>query len=289
MGLFPGVNWQDLQKQKTTTATADTAALPPIEDIGAPASADFPVTLPPETVTPPPTTATADTAALPPIEDIGAPASADFPVTPPPPPPGEVPPEAVLPPGADPNDQLYQDLMASHKESWQNQEDIARAQAARGQRRAAEMAAGMGAATGGGTFASGQAQAGLKGQELMMNARRQHDIRGLELQMTNLVNKLKVAEAAEDRVLTEKIQNMINETALLIESMRHPPAVDPESGAGGGGGAGSFGDWSTGDTVKKSAILELLIGSAGGVGVGSTIGALGSKGKDVWDKIKFWD
>lgn len=156
---------------------------------------------------------------------------------------GSLPPADIEPPGAtsatqtqtDPYDQMYQDLLAKHEAGWQNQEDLARAEAASQQRRAAEMSAGMGAAAGGGTFASGMAQAGLKGQETMMRARQEHEVRGLELRMTHLLNQLKVAEAQKDRDSQANIQSQINNMALLIEQIRAGAYPDniPEPGEEG--------------------------------------------------------
>jgi hypothetical protein len=58
-----------------------------------------------------------------------------------------------------------------------------------------------------------------------------------------LINQLKVAEAAKDRDLQERIQTLINNTAIDIERLRQglPPIIDDEGGGGGGGGSGGGG------------------------------------------------
>jgi hypothetical protein len=83
--------------------------------------------------------------------------------------------------------QMFDDLLASHDDSWAGIEQSMQGSQAALQRRNAAIQAAMGRSIGGG-FAAGSAQAALQGASMLMNARNTHEAQRRQL-MSDWLNK----------------------------------------------------------------------------------------------------
>jgi len=122
-------------------------------------------------------------------------------------------------------DALYADIMKSHQGAWGGIESGVAANQAQMQRRSAAMSAAMGRSVGGG-FASGMAQAGVTGQQNLMNARLQHEQQGRNLQLDWLDKQIRRRERDED--LEAEAARTENDV---------PGSELPAAGSSGGGSA----------------------------------------------------
>jgi hypothetical protein len=173
--------------------------------------------------------------------------------------------EGANTPGAGTTVSPWEDLLAEHDAGWADKESMAQAQGALEKRRSAEMAAGLGAAASGGTSAMAQAQAGLLGQQHMMEAKGKHDQQRTEMRLAWLQQMYDQAEREKDRDQMEKLQNMINTTQMNMMAMSSGGIPSAPGGDRPSGSAGM--------NIPPGATMTSLgdaVGSGGGGGSGGS-------------------
>jgi hypothetical protein len=166
--------------------------------------------------------------------------------------------------GQTPED-IWAEIMEDYNQGLPEQYRQADIAAGTQARRASEMASQMAGGGAGGAFQSGQAQAGLYGQQLRMDAARKHQQRGLEMKMAWLEMAIKRAEAQNNRELAEKLESMRQDTAVQLAEAGYDPGLFDE--AGGGGGGGQWGplttDWWTGENSAYGKTVGKLTSALG--------------------------
>jgi hypothetical protein len=101
-------------------------------------------------------------------------------------------------------------------------------------RRASELGQSMGGI--GGDWFAGQAQAGLAGQQMRIEATQQHQMRGLEMQMAWLNMMMQSEEAQKNRDLQRELENMRQELEMEMQRIGMGATVTPGGEAAPQGG-----------------------------------------------------